>query len=334
VLAQDDMLVRKVGGATLAVLAAVIGFFVFVGGRIDWGARLRVSVKFHDTAGLAEGAPFVVAGRAVGNVESVGFGDVGAGVVVTVVMPASDADMVDAAGDVFVASRGVLSAKYLELAPPHEPTRPVKDGEVFVGKDPPTLDHVLQRTWDNLTTLGKFRDDVKPELDALTARIEELRATAAALPDSARFGELVSDAQDAWREASAIREHGLGGDAGRAKLGAAIDQARGVLAQGRAALDRLSPALAALRGNLAAMTAKLDARGDVIAKLAETIDVAKADLDKADALMASVDQLMAQIPDGSIAKLQADPEFPEDTKELGKYLKRHPWKIIFKPGSN
>jgi ABC-type transporter Mla subunit MlaD len=334
VLAQDDKLVRKVGAATIAVLTAVIALVVFVGGRIRWGARLHVIVTFHDTAGLAEGAPFVVAGRTVGKVETIGFGDARAGVRVTVVMPASDADMVDAAGDVFMASRGVLSAKYLELAPPREPTRAVKEGDVFVGKDPPTLDHVVQRTWDNLTTLGKFRDEVKPELDALTAHVEELRATAAGLPDSARFAELVGNAGDGWRELTDLRERGLGGDAGRAKLAATLEQARAVIAQGRAALDRLAPAAAELRGNVAALTAKLAARGDVIAKLAETIDVAKADFDKADTLMASVDELMAQIPDGSIAKLQSDPEFPEDTKELGKYLKRHPWKIVFKPGSN
>jgi ABC-type transporter Mla subunit MlaD len=329
VLAQDDALVRRVGGVTLAVLAAVIAFVVVIGGRLDWGSRLRVRVTFHDTAGLSEGAPFVVGGRAIGKVESIELGD--GGVVVVVVMPASEAKLVDASGEVFVASRGVLSAKYLELAPPREPTHPVNDGDVFAGKDPPTLDHVFQRTWDNLTTFAKFRDELRPELDALTAHVEELRASASALPDSARFGELVSDAGDTWREVTEIRDHGLSGEAGRAKLAAAVERARAVFAQSRAALDKLAPAVTALRGNVAALGAKLDARGDVIAKLGESIDAAKADLAKADALMASVDRLMAQIPDGSIAKLQEDPEFPEDTKELGKYLKRHPWKIILKP---
>ena len=35
--------------------------------------------------------------------------------------------------------------------------------------------------------------------------------------------------------------------------------------------------------------------------------------------------------DGSIMKLMHDPEFPEEAKELGKIMKRQPWKIIDRP---
>ena len=36
-------------------------------------------------------------------------------------------------------------------------------------------------------------------------------------------------------------------------------------------------------------------------------------------------------PKGSLMKLMHDPEFPEDAKELGKIMKRQPWKIINHP---
>jgi hypothetical protein len=35
--------------------------------------------------------------------------------------------------------------------------------------------------------------------------------------------------------------------------------------------------------------------------------------------------------EGSLGRLLTDPEFPEDTKELGKIMKRQPWKIVQKP---
>ena len=68
IAASDDgeRLVTRVGLWSLAVLVVVIAFFVFVFGRIDWGARVRVRVFFHQVASLHEGAPFVVAGRAIG----------------------------------------------------------------------------------------------------------------------------------------------------------------------------------------------------------------------------------------------------------------------------
>jgi ABC-type transporter Mla subunit MlaD len=329
VLAQDDALARKVGGVTLGLLAAAIGFFVFAYGRLDWGAHVRLRVRFHDTTGLAEGAPFMVAGRAAGRVESIAFGD--GGLVVVVSLPARAAELVDAAGDVFVASNGVVSPRYLELAPPREPTRPVKDGDTLVGKDAPSLDRVVQHTWDNMNAFASFREDIRPQLDALTARLAELRALAAELPGSDRFDQLVADASDGWHEYTALRERGLGGDAGTAHLGAVIDHARTMIAQGRAALDKLAPAAQALRTNTSAVSARFAARGDVVDKLSIAIDRAREDIDKADKLLAAAQALLAIMPDGTMAKLSADPEFPEDTKELGKYLKRHPWKIIAKP---
>ncbi|HRC58655.1 MAG TPA: hypothetical protein PKU97_22185, partial [Kofleriaceae bacterium] len=35
--------------------------------------------------------------------------------------------------------------------------------------------------------------------------------------------------------------------------------------------------------------------------------------------------------EGSLGRLLADPEFPEDAKELGKILKRQPWRIFGRP---
>ena len=51
---------------------------------------------------------------------------------------------------------------------------------------------------------------------------------------------------------------------------------------------------------------------------------------KAPMVMANARGLLAILArgEGSLARLANDPEFPEDAKELGRILKRTPWRII------
>ena len=77
-LAEDQRSPRRVGTIGLVVIALAIGFFVFVYDRIEWGNHVRVRVYFHATGGLTEGAPFVVAGREIGKVESIALSPQGA----------------------------------------------------------------------------------------------------------------------------------------------------------------------------------------------------------------------------------------------------------------
>ena len=65
------------------------------------------------------------------------------------------------------------------------------------------------------------------------------------------------------------------------------------------------------------------------------IDRVKADIAKVEPLLAQVDALNQSLArgEGSIMKLMRDPEFPEDAKELGKIMKRQPWKIIDRPAT-
>ena len=125
-LVQDERLVRRVGAVSLALLGLAIAFFVFVYDRIEWSSHVRVHVYFHHVGSLREGGAFVVGGRQIGTIETIALaprgesGPLGGdeGVVVTVAIDASRAAMLDRRGDVFVASRGALSERYLELGPP------------------------------------------------------------------------------------------------------------------------------------------------------------------------------------------------------------------------
>ncbi|HLL25964.1 MAG TPA: MCE family protein, partial [Kofleriaceae bacterium] len=189
-LAQDERLARRVGVIVVAGIAAAIAFVVFVADRVEWRARVRVAIYFPQTGGLQEGAPLVVAGRSVGEIEAIALSPHGApgplggaeGVVVTVALHIDHARRITRGGDVFVASRGPLGARYLELGPAPSPGISLADDpSPLRGREPPSIDRVMQRTWDNLLVARAFAEAVRPELDVLRTRLRELDATLSAL---------------------------------------------------------------------------------------------------------------------------------------------------------
>lgn len=343
-LAQDERLTRRVGAITLFVLAAGIAFAVFVAHRIEWGDRVRIKVYFHQTTALREGASFVVAGRTIGQIESIALSPRGApgplggaeGVVVTVALVADEAARVMRGGDVFISSRGALSERYLEIGPSPEPTPMLTDGLELIGRDPPSLDRVLQRTWDNLTTTRQFAAEVRPELDLLRAQLRELGDTLDGLvPEVAGAAGFGLEVRALLAEARTLRDLGLGGEPGLARLEDVVTRARATLAQARTVLDSLGGKAGALGTQLDAVRARVGARGPAALRTLElAIARMRSAIDKVDPLLAQLEDLQRRIArgEGSIGKLMRDPEFPEDAKELGKIMKRQPWKILGRPG--
>lgn len=341
-LAQDERLTRRVGAVVLVALAAAVLFVVFLLDRIEWGRHVRVHVYMRSTGGLKEGAPLIVAGRPIGTIERIALSPRGAtsplagdeGVVLTVAIDASAAARVSREGDVFVGSRGVLSERYLELGPPPGVGTPLTDGTQLLGREPPSLDRVLQRTWDNLTTMRQFLAEVSPEVDALRAQLDALVATLGEVsPTAAGLPALGLELSALIAEGRATYA-ALGGEPGLARLGAMLRRARATLAQARATLAALAPRLDALLASTDALRQRAGDRGGAaLAALELAIARGRAAIDALDPLLANLDLVRDRLErgEGSLGRLLTDPEFPEDTKELGKILKRQPWKVIARP---
>jgi len=338
-LAQDQQLARRVGTIGLCVIALAIAFFVFVYDRIEWGRHTRIRVYFHATGGLVEGAPFVVAGREVGKVEAIVLSPRGAdtplhgdeGVEVRVAIDARDAARL-VHGDVFVASKGPLSARYLELGAPADDAQrvPLHERDQLLGSDPPTLDRVFQRTWDNLTTLGGFLDELRPEMAELKTQLAALEQTLHEVaPDVAIRADIDALVTEAHHTYDA-----LGGQPGIDRMGQLVDHTRSTVTQARAMVAALRTKADALSASLDTVKARLGTKGtEAIDKVQLAIDRVKAVLDKVDPLLAQVAAIQQRIArgEGSLMKLMNDPEFPEDAKELGKIMKRQPWKLLDRP---
>lgn len=344
-LAQDPKLATRVGAVVLLLLAAAIAFFVFVAGELELGERTRLHVFFKHTGELREGAPVIVAGRAVGSVESIALArgsgtplGTEEGVDVTLVFHTSSLRDVARGGDVFISSRGsFLSARHLEIGPSPTPdgasladdTRPLR------GIDPPTMDRVMQRTWDNLMIAKRFADDIGPEFRTLRDRMRELAATLESVSPNGLIGavSLRVELDGLFAEVDRFRA-ALGGDRGIEQLGATLGHARATLAQARKVLDTLDAKASTLATSVDALRARLGERGPAAVAAVETaIAKLRSAIDKVDPLLEKVAALNASIArgEGSLGKIARDPEFPEDAKELGKMLKRAPWKIFMRP---
>jgi phospholipid/cholesterol/gamma-HCH transport system substrate-binding protein len=345
-LAQDERLAQRVGAVALLVLGATIACFVFLLGRLSLGSPIRIRVVFHHVAGLREHAALVVAGQPVGAIEAIvplphgAAGLLGGevGVVAIVAIDRDDAWKVPARSAIFIASRGALSDRYLEVAaPPGEPGPAVRDGQELRGVDPPSLDNVLQHTWANMTTFKLFVDGVRPEIQALRGQLDRLRGELDQLaPDAggapAGVAVLSREARALLAAARGTYETSLGGDAGVEGMRATVRDARAAIAQLRAAIDALAPRSTALAADLARAGAHL-AAAERLARAAHTLAEIRAALDKIDPVLARLDELGQRIAagEGSLGRLMQDPEFPEDAKEVGKIMKRQPWKILARP---
>jgi len=344
-LAQDERLARRVGAIVLLAMVAAAAGFVFLLDRSALGSPTRIRVMFRHSAGLHEHAALVVGGQPVGRIEAIvpvphGAGGVlsgEVGVAVTVAVDEGNAWKVPASAEIFVASRGPLSDKYLEVAPPAGAPGPaIHDGQELRGIDPPSLDNVLQHTWTNMTTFKLFVDAVKPEFSALRTQLGELRGQLDQLANEAGasggLGALATETRALVAAARQTYETSLGGEAGLVQFRAMVADARQAIAQIRAAIDVLAPRTAATAANLERVRGHL-AGSDPIARAEQTIATVRAVLDKIDPLVAKLDEIGARIAngEGSLGRLMADPEFPEDAKDLGKIMKRQPWKIIAHP---
>jgi ABC-type transporter Mla subunit MlaD len=344
-LAQDERLTRRVGTVVLVAIGAAILFVVFLLDRIEVGSYTRVHVFFHQTGGLREGAPVVIAGRAIGRVESIAPSLRGAktpldgdeGVDITVAIGSRNITGLRHGADVFVASKGPLADKYLEIGPTPVAGAPLDDGQPVLGRDPPTLDRVLQRTWENLTTVGSFLDEVRPEAQALRKQLDMLgQRFADVQPTLENTGTLASEVDALVAEARTTWNQALGGRPGVDQIGALVTHTRATLADIRVNLDQLAGKAATLRASFAALGARMDAKlPAAVAAVELAIDRIRAAIDKVDPLLASIEELNKRIAndEGSLGKLMHDPEFPEDAKELGKILKRQPWKVIAHPAN-
>ncbi len=342
----DDRQSRRVGAVVILVLIAA-GAAVVTVDCSKLRPSIHVTAYYHQVGQLAEGADVQIAGRVVGQVDAVQLLPVTAvrdakhplhpdgGVALRLRIQERYADWAAVNGEYFITAKGVLGEPYVEIGPPADGAAPaggLKDGDTVIGIDPPRMDQVLVRSFANMTAFRRLVDQVTPSarelrtaLDALAAELDAIEPVPGAYGDFARsIGELGDAwgalAQD-WRDAGT--DPGEWMRLGRS-AGEVMDRARGELQRVGAALDRLTADIDRVRGRLP---------DDLVARLEKALDGARAAVARLEAIAATGQELAARVRrgQGTIGALMNDPEFSDDAKQLGRILKREPWRVIGHP---
>jgi len=248
------------------------------------------------------------------------------GVVVIVAIETKMATRLDRSGDVFIASRGALSDRYLELGPPvpGKDGTMLAEGDQLVGRDPRASIGCCNARG---TTSPRWQRS--PQISNRSSTRCARRSTSCAPlrrdrheprhPEHRRARPTARRRFADRRDITHIREQ-ASGRSRHAKLGDVIARARGLVSASGVAFDKLAASTTALRAGSTACAAPRHEGDQAIAAVELAIDRVRADIAKIDPLLAEVlafNQHLAR-GEGSVMKLMHDPEFPRTRRSSAR----------------
>ncbi len=337
----DERLGQRVGAALLVAIGLAGGAVV-----VTDGCRLRPSYRatvFFEHTPLVEDSEVQVAGRVVGWVEGIRLisprtatGDhplaPTGGVAVDLRIERRYRAMLAANGDYFINAKGLLGKPYLEAGPPPDDAAwagLLAPDSHLRGIDPPTVDRVLNRSYENLVNAAVFLTVVRPPARALRDEVLQLADTLESLePGSGVFAETAASFRAPVAEASALRGVLDAADVDSARLRDLVGRARQLASRGNQALAELRARVAELQQNLTTIESKLPAAA--LTRARQSLAGLDEQLTRLQRIAATAKELAAMVEagEGTVGALLHDPEFSDDTKALGKYIKRHPWTLL------
>ena len=185
---NDERLNIRVGLALLAVIVVAVGAVFGLSGR-SLAAVHEYHVDFTRIGGLKTGAKVLLSGREVGQVKDIRFAQKGLLRVDIWVRRAFRPYLHDNS-EFYVGMGGsILGEASLDIGPPHgTPGAELADGAVVRGIDPPKLDDVLSKLYQNLQSiteeLRQDKDVVDPflrDLDHLLVTLDEIHSEPGAI---------------------------------------------------------------------------------------------------------------------------------------------------------
>lgn len=342
----DDRVARRVGVVVMALVAVAAAAVLLVDcSRLRPG--IEVTIYYAHIGALEEGADVQIAGRAVGVVTSVQLLPPRAvrdprhplhpagGVAVHVRLQKRYAGWAMTDSDYFITAKGVLGEPYIEIGPgqvDRPDHRGLRAGDAVRGADPARMDQVIVRSFQNMSELRRLLDDVSPAARELRDSLARLADTLREIePEPGAYGALAGNLVHLSSSLDSLTAGFRAENLGPAELsaladaaGAFADRARAELVLIGAALDRLSADLDRVRGSIPPGLAERLDRAIATARLATA---------RVERIVATGQELADRIDKGhgTVGALMNDPEFIDDAKQLGKILKREPWRVVGHP---
>ena len=342
----DDRRAAVVGAAVVALFGLAALALVLLD-AVSLRSQVHVTVYFENIGNLNTGSDVAVAGKTIGRVDSVQLVPARSasspehplfptgGVAVRVSIERRYIDRALKNGEYFINFRGVFGASFLEIGPPPAGEglgRALAQGDELRGVDPPLLDRVLLRSFQNLTSSRLFLAAIKPEAKRVAAAVTDLSETLRQMePQPGAYEQVGAALAEMSAEANDLAEI-LNGQVD-------IDAIRGLAQRTDQTLARIDSELASLRTGIDRLRADIAALGDKVppdlrARFLVAAARARSSVARLQSVTRDARALMAAINrgDGTVGALLNDPEFIDDAKKLGKVLKRQPWRLMGNPG--
>ncbi|MBT8495476.1 MAG: MCE family protein [Deltaproteobacteria bacterium] len=333
----------RIGAAVLAAIILGVGATVLFS-NTKLAPTVKVHVHFGHMAGLQEHADVVLAGQVVGRVTALRLIPAGSskeghplhpdgGVTADLRIDLWHAERAAHNGEYFVSSKGLLGKSYIEIGPPANDapvTRSIESGDDIRGIDPPILDRAVYRAMYNLNVSREFIRELGPEMAQMQDNLAELNANLqAVLPGGDSWDQLIADSGQFSDELGAL----IDGTGDLSRLNRTVNAGRRLLRRGSTQLTDTQQGIFALR-------AELDRVGGLVPPdLAPKFKLVKRRLDanlaRIERTTAKLNQMLAMLErgEGTLGAIGNDPEFSDDARQLGKILKREPWRLLGHPGN-
>jgi MlaD protein len=346
----DDRKSRRVGAAVIAFCGLAAAAVLTVDcDRLRPG--IDVTLYFAHIGALEEGADVQVAGRRIGAVEAVQLQPPRSvraadhplhpdgGVAVRLRIQERYAGWAAPNGEFFIAVKGVLGDSYIEIGPPPDGAamaRELRDGDGLRGVDPPRMDQVLVKSFQNMTEFRRLLDEAAPAARQLLAALDQLdRTLQLSEPQPGAYAAARGAFAELGREWDRLS---VGAGAGLAREGLTRADAMRVVRSAFELTGRLRAELGATGAALDRLMADVervrsDIPDDLLPRLKASLELARAAVGKLERTVAVAQELAARVNSGqgTVGALLNDPEFIDDAKQLGKILKREPWRVLGHP---
>ncbi len=328
---NDDRLFLRVGGIVLCGLAFAVVAIVALGGR-HLVPGFRVYVEMDRSGPIHEGTPVKLAGRTIGEVQRVGTRN--GGVTLDLWIRRRWRPHVHARSVIFVNQQNVFGEAYLEIGPPDagDPGPVLEDGAVVRGIDPPQLDRLLFKSYQNLEAFSALLHEGVPEVDELIRALDELERTVAVVePAPGAYGRTWAAGVRFFDEAARLREGLEGSGASPAGVRGTIGRARALVGRTRRDLGTTAERLGHVADELARLQASVGE--ERVARVGQAIDQARRLIGEIERLIGEGEAVAAALErgEGTVGALLHDQEIADDLKQLMKVVKTRPWTTVGHP---
>ena len=329
---NDERLNIRVGLALLAAIAVAVGAVFGLSGR-SLAAVHEYHVDFSRIAGLKTGAKVLLSGREVGQVKDIRFAQKGL-LRVDIWVRRAFRPYIHENSEFYVGMGGsILGEPSLDIGPPHgTPGAELADGAIVRGIDPPKLDDVLSKLYQNLQSiteeLRQDKDVVDPflrDLDHLLATLDDIHSEPGAIT---RIRDNVSVGTVAALDLIATLRKGT--DDG-VRIRATAQEVSRLWTRTEKEMRSLGPRFDRAQAGLERLQEVFSPSER--ARISKTFET----FSKAADIGANVAHEIARLADyvqsgrGTLGALMNDVELVDDLKVIHQMLKDKPWMTLAKP---